>query len=57
MAWSKSNFKYSLEYFWVILFRKMGKASTKILPLNLKKEGGKGHLAACKSATQSPKIK
>lgn len=28
--WQKINFKYSLEYFWVILFEKLGKKSTKL---------------------------
>jgi hypothetical protein len=29
-VWSKYNFKYSLEYFWVIFFEKIGKKSTKL---------------------------
>ncbi|MEA3452104.1 MAG: acyltransferase family protein, partial [Bacteroidota bacterium] len=29
LLWKKSNFKYSLEYFWVKIFEKMGKKSTK----------------------------
>jgi len=28
--WKKINFKYSLEYYWVILFDKIGKSSTKM---------------------------
>ncbi len=28
--WRKNNFKYSLEYFWVLGFRKLGKGSTKL---------------------------
>jgi hypothetical protein len=28
--WRKINFKYSLEYFWVLFFRKIGKSSTKM---------------------------
>ncbi len=28
--WKKANFKYSLEYFWVIFFNKIGKSSTKM---------------------------
>lgn len=31
MVWSKFNFKYSFEYFWVLFFNKIGKTSTKIL--------------------------
>ena len=30
MIWHKFNFKYSLEYFWVLFFSKIGKISTKI---------------------------
>jgi len=37
IVWKKYNFKYSLEYFWVLLFKKMGKDSTKIK--SLKEEG------------------
>ena len=40
MFWSKSNFKYSLEYFWVLFFKKIGKTSTKMSHLNVKKTGG-----------------
>jgi hypothetical protein len=32
IIWRRFNFKYSLEHFWTILFGKMGKKSTKILP-------------------------
>ena len=28
--WQRINFKYSLEYFWVILFERLGKKSTKL---------------------------
>ncbi|MFA5084716.1 MAG: hypothetical protein WC475_05080, partial [Candidatus Paceibacterota bacterium] len=28
--WQKKDFKYSLEYYWVKLFKKMGKNSTKL---------------------------
>ena len=28
--WQKTKFKYSLEYFWVILFERLGKKSTKL---------------------------
>lgn len=28
--WRKINFKYSLEYYWVLLFNKIGKSSTKM---------------------------
>lgn len=28
--WRKTNFKYSLEYFWVLFFKKLGKNSTKM---------------------------
>ena len=28
--WKKANFKYSLEYFWVLFFKKLGKNSTKM---------------------------
>ena len=28
--WQKADFKYSLEYFWVIIFEKLGKKSTKL---------------------------
>ncbi len=31
--WKKSNFKYSLEYFWVSFFAKIGKTSTKMTEL------------------------
>ncbi len=31
--WKKINFKYSLEYYWVILLRKVNKQSTKMEPL------------------------
>lgn len=30
IIWSKSKFKYSLEYFWVMFFNKIGKKSTKL---------------------------
>jgi len=32
--WSKVNFKYSIEYFWVALFKKLGKKSTKLKEIN-----------------------
>jgi len=28
--WKKINFKYSLEYYWIIFFNKIGKGSTKM---------------------------
>ena len=28
--WQKADFRYSLEYFWVVLFRKLGKESTRL---------------------------
>jgi xanthosine utilization system XapX-like protein len=32
--WRRVNFKYSLEYFWVILFERLGKKSTKLKEIN-----------------------
>ena len=32
--WQKSGFRYSLEYFWVVLFRKLGKESTRLHHIN-----------------------
>lgn len=32
--WRKASFRYSLEYFWVILFEKLGKKSTKLRSVN-----------------------
>ncbi|HOG53017.1 MAG TPA: hypothetical protein PLT03_04000, partial [Bacillota bacterium] len=28
--WQKADFKYGIEYFWVLLFRRLGKPSTKL---------------------------
>lgn len=36
--WRKINFKYSLEYFWVIFFNKIGKSSTKMEFIDVKKK-------------------
>jgi hypothetical protein len=38
MMWRKTNFKYSVEYFWVLFFVKIGKTSTKILPSTNRKQ-------------------
>ncbi|MFZ0473054.1 MAG: hypothetical protein WAL94_10600 [Bacteroidales bacterium] len=32
--WRRVNFKYSLEYFWVIMFERLGKKSTKLIDIN-----------------------
>lgn len=32
--WSKVSFRYSLEYFWVLLFERLGKKSTKLRSVN-----------------------
>jgi hypothetical protein len=56
MVWSKFNFKYSFEYFWVIFFSNIGKTSTKIFPLIEKQEGGNGLPPPSKGRGIRPKV-